>query len=417
MQQSLVDSSDVGTASRLQGWQMLNKVPQVTIFFWIIKVLCTTVGETVSDFLNVNLNLGLNGTAIAMGGLLLVILFLQFRAKKYIPGLYWLSVVLISVFGTLLTDLMTDSLHIPLETSTAFFSLALAITFVVWYAREGTLSIHSIFTLRREAFYWLAILFTFALGTASGDLMAESLGFGYLVTGLIICGAVVAVIAAWRFGLDEILAFWLVYIMTRPLGASLGDYLTQTQANGGLGLGAAVTSGLFLAAILLVVIFLTITRRDFIAAPETVSEGQEQRPSLVWQVVGVVAVLVIVSGSGYYWRSTQLAKLRTVTAASASPLGDLSAFRKITQDTLGLVHSGDLAGAQTRITDLESAWDSGQAQLKPMNSDKWTVLDTSVDHVLRSLHAAQPDAKVCATALQSLLDSINTLDPQKAAGG
>ncbi|MGI8467146.1 MAG: COG4705 family protein [Pyrinomonadaceae bacterium] len=152
---------------------LLSKVPQVTVFFWIIKVLCTTVGETASDFLNVNLGLGLNGTAIAAGICLAIVLFFQFRAKKYIPAIYWLTVVLISIFGTLITDILTDSIGFPLEASTVIFSVALAITFALWYFKEGTLSIHSIFTTRREVFYWLAILFIFALGTATGDLMAE----------------------------------------------------------------------------------------------------------------------------------------------------------------------------------------------------------------------------------------------------
>ena len=403
------------------GRTILNKVPEVTIFFWIIKVLCTTVGETVSDFLDVNFNLGLTGTAAIMGICLLIVLFFQFRANKYIPGLYWLSVVLISVFGTLLTDILTDSMHVPLAASTVFFSIALAITFAVWYAREGTLSIHSIFTVRREVFYWLAILFTFALGTATGDLMAESLAFGYLPTGLIICALIVAVTVAWRLGLNVILAFWLVYIMTRPLGASLGDYLSQIPANGGMGLGAAVTSAIFLVAILAVVIFLTVTRRDLAAAtetvPETPVEPQKNRPSAIWQVVGVVGFIVIVSGAGYYWRSNQLANLRAVNAASPAPLGDLSDFRLITTDTLGLENAGNLSGAKARVGDLETAWDGAQARLKPMNPEKWTELDTAIDHVLTSVRTTPADAKASIASLQSLSELLNTLDPQKSGGG
>ena len=401
-----VTSSDTGRS-------ILNKVPEVTIFFWIIKVLCTTVGETVSDFLNVNLNFGLNGTAVVMGICLVAVIFFQFRANRYIPGLYWLSVVMISVFGTLLTDLLTDNLHVPLIASTVFFSIALAITFAVWYAKEGTLSIHSIFTRRREAFYWLTILCTFALGTASGDLIAEQLGFGYLVTGLIIVATIVAITVAWRLGLDEILAFWLVYIMTRPLGASMGDFLSQAKDNGGLGLGAAITSAIFLVAILAVVIFLTVTRRDAITAPEAPVEVKEKRASTLWQVVGVVGVLVLVSGVGYSWRSSQLATLKAANAASPSPLGDLSAFRTVAEDTLGLVKAGDLAGAKTRIKDLETAWDLGQATLKPMNSDKWTALDTAIDPVLTNIRASKPDVTACATSLQSLIDLINSIDPKK----
>lgn len=393
---------------------MLNKVPAVTIYFWIIKVLCTTVGETASDFLSINLSLGLYGTAAVMGVCLLAALVVQFKARKYIPSLYWLSVVLISIFGTLLTDILTDNLHFPLEASTVLFSVALAATFAVWYAKEGTLSIHSIDTRHREAFYWLAILFTFALGTAAGDLMAEALSLGYLVTGLIVCSAILIVLIAWRLGLDGVLAFWIVYILTRPLGASLGDYLTQSHAVGGLGFGAAVTSAIFLTAILAVVVFLTLTRYDFIATPTvTPIKSSGKQPSVIWQVVGVVAALVIVSSLGYYGRSVQLAAIAVANAASPTPLGDLSDFRQITVDTLSLARAGDLAGAKKRIKDLETAWDNAEPSLRPKNPNKWSLMDGYIDNALKNLRASQPDATACTTTLQTLLDVMNTLDPKK----
>src|SRR5882757_4428670 len=162
---------------------LLNKVPEVTLYFWIVKVLCTTVGESAADFLNVNLNFGLTGTSVVTGLLLVVALIFQFSANRYVPSRYWLTVALENVFGTLVTDNLTDSVGLPLETSTLIFGVLLAVTFPLWYRSEKTLSIHSIVTARRESFYWLAILFTFALGTATGDLMAEVLGLGYLVTG------------------------------------------------------------------------------------------------------------------------------------------------------------------------------------------------------------------------------------------
>src|SRR5579864_3846956 len=217
--------------------QMLNKVPEVTVYFWIIKVLCTTVGETASDFLNVNLNLGLTGTSTVVGIVLAVTLAAQFWTKKYVPVLYWLNVVLISVFGTLVTDNLTDGIGFPLEYSTILFSVLLLVTFGIWYWQEKTLSIHSIFTTKREVFYWLAVLFTFALGTATGDLYAEALGLGYFVTGLIVVALVAGFAIAWRKGLNSILAFWVIYIMTRPLGASIGDLLSQSKDHGGLGVG------------------------------------------------------------------------------------------------------------------------------------------------------------------------------------
>jgi uncharacterized membrane-anchored protein len=163
--------------------EWLNKVPEITLYFWIIKVLCTTVGETAADFLNINLNCGLTVTSIVMGVLLAIALFFQFRTTKYVPAVYWLAVFLISIFGTLVTDNLTDSLGVPLVLSTVAFTILLAMTFAIWYSTEKTLSIHAINTWKREAFYWLAILFTFALGTAAGDWMAESLGLGSVVSG------------------------------------------------------------------------------------------------------------------------------------------------------------------------------------------------------------------------------------------
>ncbi|HEV7373400.1 MAG TPA: hypothetical protein VGN95_01675 [Pyrinomonadaceae bacterium] len=392
---------------------MLSKVPQVTIFFWIIKVLCTTVGETASDFLNVNLGLGLRGTSIAAGACLVVVLFFQFNAKKYIPAIYWLAVVLISIFGTLITDILTDSLGFPLEASTVIFSVALAVTFAIWYAKEGTLSIHSIFTTRREIFYWLAILFTFALGTAAGDLMAEKLGLGYLVTGLIVLGVIAATLIAWRFGLDAVLAFWIAYILTRPLGASLGDYLSQSQANGGLGLGASITSAVFLVAILAVVIYLALTQRDFIADPSTESAVEKKGSPVVWQVVVVVALLLIVSGSGYYLRQSQLRKQAAASVSATAPLGDLSAFRKMAEDMLSLVRAGDMSAAKSRADDLETAWDNAQARLRAMNSDKWTLMDNAIDDVLTKVRSTQATGAESSAALESFITVMDTLGQQK----
>ncbi len=252
--------------------QMLNKVPEITLYFWIIKILCTTVGETFADFLNTNLNLGLTGTSVIMGILLIVALIYQVRSKKYIPSIYWLAVVLISVVGTLITDNLTDNLGVSLITTTIIFAIALAITFTVWYVKEKTLSIHSITTTKREAFYWIAILFTFALGTASGDLIAEKMNFGYLLSGIIFAGAIAVVYFAHKkFKLNAVWAFWIAYILTRPLGASIGDYLSQSHDDGGLGLGTTTTSIIFLLAILCTVIYLTKTRKDVIRGGVPVS--------------------------------------------------------------------------------------------------------------------------------------------------
>ncbi|MEA2717207.1 MAG: hypothetical protein QOI99_1524 [Actinomycetota bacterium] len=242
---------------------MLSKVPEVTVYFWIIKVLATTVGETAADFLGEHLNLSLTSVTFVMSGLLIVALLFQFRAESYVPGIYWTSVVLISVVGTLITDNLVDNFGVSLEVTTAIFTVAMLATFAAWYRSEGTLSIHSIRTPRREAYYWGAILFTFALGTAAGDLVAESLNLGYWKSAIMFGACIGLVALAWRYlRLNAVLAFWVAYVLTRPLGASLGDYLSQHRSAGGLGLGTVGTSAIFLLTILAVVIYLTVTKKD-----------------------------------------------------------------------------------------------------------------------------------------------------------
>jgi uncharacterized membrane-anchored protein len=256
-------TTSTGTAGRL-GRTMLNKVPEVTLFFWIIKILCTTVGETAADYLNDTLSFGLVNTTYATGALLAVLLLVQFGFRRYVPPVYWAAVVVISVFGTLITDNLTDLHNVPLTTSTWMFSVVLAVVFATWYGFERTLSIHTIVTRRREAFYWLAILFTFALGTAAGDLVAEKFSLGYGPS-IAIWGGAIAAVAFARFGLkaNAVLTFWAAYILTRPLGASIGDFMSQKSHKfGGLGLGTTHTSYIFLACILVLVTYLSITKKD-----------------------------------------------------------------------------------------------------------------------------------------------------------
>jgi uncharacterized membrane-anchored protein len=241
---------------------LLTKVPEVTLAFWVIKVLATTVGETFADFLAEKFGLGLTELTIIMGTGLAIALVFQFRARTYVPWMYWLSVVLISIVGTLITDKLVDDLGVSLWACTIGFGAAMLITFAVWYSSEKTLSIHSIDTTKREAFYWLAILFTFALGTAAGDLLAEQLNIGYLNSVLMFSAMIALVAIAWRYlNFNEIAAFWMVYILTRPLGASTGDSLSQAKVDGGLGLGTTVTSFIFLTAIVALVIYLTVLQR------------------------------------------------------------------------------------------------------------------------------------------------------------
>lgn len=238
-----------------------NRVPEATPAFWLIKLMAVTMGETAADYLAVNLGFGLTLTTLIMSAILVVALCWQFTQRRYVPITYWAAVVLISIVGTLVTDNLTDNLGVPLIDSTIVFTLALAGTFATWFASERTLSIHEIFTTRRESFYWLAILFTFALGTAAGDLVAEQFGLGYLATGILF-GSIIASLATGYFALklDGLWAFWLCYIFTRPLGASFGDLLSQPADYGGLGFGTIPTSLGFLAVIALTVGTMTFGR-------------------------------------------------------------------------------------------------------------------------------------------------------------
>jgi uncharacterized membrane-anchored protein len=257
-----------GRAAPLTARQLFSKVPEITAFFWIIKILATTVGETAADFLNDHIGLGMTGTTLVMTVLLAGALVAQFRSERYVPGTYWLAVVLISVVGTLASDNLVDNFGVPLAVTTVAFAAALGITFWVWYRKEHTLSIHTIVTPRREAYYWAAILFTFALGTSAGDLVAEELSLGYWLSALIFGALIAAVAVAWsRYRVNAVLSFWAAYILTRPLGASIGDYLSQPHRHGGLALGATKTSAVFVAVILALVAYLTVSKRDVPVLP------------------------------------------------------------------------------------------------------------------------------------------------------
>tara|TARA_R110002110_G_scaffold69766_17_gene188071 strand:+ start:5603 stop:6451 length:849 start_codon:yes stop_codon:yes gene_type:complete len=252
------------------GDKIYNRVPQVTWDFWIVKLLAVTVGETAADFLATTLGFGLNNTSLVMGALLIALLALQFNQQRYIPWIYWTTVVLVSVVGTLITDNLIDNLGWSLMSTTVMFTAILAAVFAVWYAVERTLSIHSIYTFRREAFYWAAILFTFALGTSAGDQAAEAVGLGYFGSGImyaVIIGAITA--AFYGKKMNGILAFWLAYIITRPMGASFGDLLSQPSENGGLALGTVITSFIFLVGIAATVFYMTRSRDGLEIVPAT----------------------------------------------------------------------------------------------------------------------------------------------------
>lgn len=251
--------------------QALSKVPEVTIYFWIIKILATTVGETAADYLDMTLGWGLTLTTVITAMLLVFSLVAQFAIRRYIPVVYWWTVVVISVAGTLITDNLTDNLGVPLAVTTGIFTVALLAVFATWYLVERTLSIHSIRTPRREGFYWSAILVTFALGTAAGDLLSEQFAVGYTAA-LVVFAAAIALIALahYVFHLNVVVAFWAAYIITRPLGASLGDLLTQPTDSGGLGLGGTAVNVVFFVVIIGLVGYLALRRVDRIEQEDRV---------------------------------------------------------------------------------------------------------------------------------------------------
>jgi uncharacterized membrane-anchored protein len=241
---------------------LLNKVPEVTLWFWVIKILCTSVGESFADYINETLGFGLVNTTVLFGVVLVGALVVQFRTRAYTPWIYWLTVVLVSVEGTLLTDNLTDGMGVPLWISSTVFAVLLLAVFGTWYARERTLSIHAINTRSREGWYWLTVLVTFALGTAVGDWTVELTGWGPGASVLLPLGLLLATIVAWRMGANAVLTFWIAYVLTRPLGANIGDFLGSDRSEGGLGLGTLVPSVAFLAAILAVVVYLSVSRVD-----------------------------------------------------------------------------------------------------------------------------------------------------------
>lgn len=383
---------------------LLSKVPEVTLFFWLIKVLCTTVGETFSDFLSLNLGIGLFNTTIIMGIVFAVVLFFQFKSPKYNPGLYWLTVVLISVFGTLVTDNLTDIIGVPLEISTLVFSGLLGATFVAWYLSEKTLSIHSIYTSKRELFYWLTILFTFALGTAFGDLYSEQLGMGYFNTGVAVGALIGLMFVLWKFfKLDSVISFWIAYIFTRPLGASIGDFLSQPPEFGGLGFGTTITSILFLTAILGVIIYLAVSKIDRIKPVQNNSGKQSVMPTKKpWAqtFITIALLLILVFGSYSVLNHNNIIK----SEASQTTFSDeLKVFITIENEMIQAVNANDFQTDKAIANDLERQWDAKASLLKNMDKTAWTEIDNSIDDVLAANRKGSPDVSSCLSSLNQSL--------------
>jgi uncharacterized membrane-anchored protein len=386
-----------GTSLPSWGRQMLNKVPEITLYFWIIKILCTTVGETAADYLNTTLGFGLNGTSYVMSGVLIVALIFQFVSDRYKPGIYWLAVVLISVVGTLISDNLVDGYGVSLETTTIIFSIALAATFASWYASERTLSIHTIFTTRREAFYWAAVLFTFALGTSAGDLVSERLNVGYLNSIFLFGGAIgLVAVAHFRFRMNAILAFWVAYILTRPLGASIGDYMSQAKADGGLGLGTTVTSFIFLGTILTLVVYLAATKVDVI--PSVGRRSKARAPH------DLPRILVVANKTDA--TSSLLDAVRERAAAGPAsffmlvPNPDHLAFDRSTPDhphgdqilagTLPALEGPAGGEVNGRVANSPNAYDDIVEELEGSDYDE-IILETPPSHVSHWLHVDLPE--------------------------
>ncbi|MFF3518857.1 hypothetical protein [Streptomyces sp. NPDC002573] len=383
---------------------MLNKVPEVTIWFWVIKILCTTVGESFADWINMKLGVGLVNTAWIFTAVFVVVLAVQMRLKRYVPFPYWLTVVVVSVTGTLYTDILTDQLNVPLWISSAVFSVLLAMVFGVWWLRERTLSIHSVTTLPRESFYWLAVLVTFALGTATGDWTLELTGWSPGLSVLLPLGLIAAITALWKFGANPVLSFWLAYILTRPLGANIGDWLASpkvAQNPGdptGLDLGTFTTSLIFLGLILATVVYLTVTRSDVTetheathAAPAT-SNPRKERTALAGfglLAVATAGLLVWAHGQPHVGPApetdnTSAVQMAPGQAVKKFPPAKVDALKTLASTSLKDARSGNATGAHTAAQKLRDLWDADQDSLQPLDQTGWTSIDAQMDKVLKT---------------------------------
>ncbi|MGW5611776.1 COG4705 family protein [Streptomyces sp. NPDC003753] len=386
------------------GRLMINKVPEVTIWFWVIKVLCTTVGESFADWINMKLGVGLVNTAWIFTAVFVVVLAVQLRLKRYVPFPYWLTVVVVSVTGTLYTDILTDQLNVPLWISSAVFSVLLAVVFGVWWARERTLSIHSVTTLPRESFYWLAVLVTFALGTATGDWTLELTGWSPGVSVLLPLGLIAAITLLWKLGANPVLSFWLAYILTRPLGANIGDWLASpkvAQNPGdptGLALGTFTTSLIFLGLILATVVYLTVTRSDVTetheathAAPAT-SNPRRERTALAGfglLAVATAGLLVWAHGQPHVGPApeednTSAVQMAPGQAVKKFPPAKVAALKTLASTSLKDARSGNETGAHAAAQSLRDLWDADQASLQPLDQTGWTSIDAQMDKVLKT---------------------------------
>ncbi|WP_406509755.1 hypothetical protein [Streptomyces sp. NBC_00212] len=407
------------------GRLMLNKVPEVTIWFWVIKVLCTTVGESFADWINTQLGVGLVNTAWIFTGVFVVALAVQLRLKRYVPFPYWLTVVVVSVTGTLYTDILTDQLNVPLWISSAVFSVLLAAVFGVWWLRERTLSIHSVTTSSRESFYWLTVLVTFALGTATGDWTLELTGWSPGASVLLPLGLIAAITALWRFGANPVLSFWLAYILTRPLGANIGDWLASPKAAQnpgdptGLALGTFTTSLIFLGLILATVVYLTVTRSDVTETHEaTHAEQANSNPRERLALAGF-GLLAVATAALLAWAhgqphvgpapetdATSAVQLAPGQAVKNFPPAKVGALRTLASTSLKDARSGDAAGAHAAAQSLRDLWDADQDSLQPLDDTGWTSIDAQMDKVLKTFGIDHPNPPLPPAQQESELNAL-----------
>jgi uncharacterized membrane-anchored protein len=404
---------------------LLNKVPEVTVWFWLIKILCTTVGESFADWINMQLGVGLIATAIIFTVVFAAVLGWQVSTSRYRPAAYWLTVVVVSVTGTLYTDILTDQFGVPLWLSTSVFTVALAVVFGIWWARERTLSIHSIVSRPREGFYWLAVLVTFALGTAAGDWTLELTGWSPGVSVLLPLALIAIIVGCWRLGANPVLAFWLAYILTRPLGANLGDWLASPKVpDQGLGLGTLATSIIFLSAILATVVYLTLTRTDVIKDDQDRERGAAKYHQLrrEWPLVGVMTAAAIATGILLNWASAQphanaaaegegpnpaAANLHLTSeqATSHFPAADVTQFRTLVSGMDADLVKGDQAGLNGTVDAYEKAWDDDQGKLQPLDGKAWDFIDSQNDALFTSVRETK-DPAAEKKAVQALLKTL-----------
>ncbi|MEY9834822.1 hypothetical protein [Streptacidiphilus sp. EB103A] len=400
----MTTSTTTATRRGASGSRLLNKVPEVTVWFWIIKILCTTVGESFADYINTTLGFGLTNTMLLFTAVFAVVLTVQFRTKRYSPFPYWLTVVVVSVTGTLYTDMLTDEQHVPLWLSSTVFSVLLALVFGVWWLRERTLSIHSITTFPREAFYWLTVLVTFALGTATGDWTLELTNWTPAQSVLLPLGLIVSITALWKFGANPVLSFWLAYILTRPLGANIGDWLASPKAAVtpgdpvGLGLGTFATSLVFLGAILVTVIYLTVSRSDVAETyemthePSTTTNARKEHIALgAFGVIaaGTVALMIWAHNQPHVTcdptgQSETMPACPTAALTGSQRTTAVAKYENLAQTAISQDRAGTAAASHATVQKMRDDWDADATSLQAVNHSTWTLLDDRMDAVLKA---------------------------------